>query len=137
MWHYLDKPFSSADIGNHVGFVYLITDRQNGMKYIGRKVFFNTTKLPPLKGSKRKRTKVTESDWQSYYGSCKAIQAIIAVDGVERFRRDILHLCRSKAEAAYIEAKLQFEHDVLVSDDWYNDMIMVRVSGSHMRALGA
>lgn len=112
----------------------MITDRQNGKRYIGRKVFFNTTKLPPLKGTKRRRTKVTESDWLTYYGSNTTIQAHIKADGVDRFQRDILHLCRSKAECGYIEAKLQFEHDVLLSDDFYNDMIMVRVSGSHMRA---
>lgn len=133
MWLYQGKPFSSADIGPNVGFVYLITDLENGKRYIGKKVFHNRRKLPPLKGKSRRRSKVTESDWHDYYSSSDTIKALVAEHGKERFKREILHLCRTKSECTYFEAKLQFENDVLFCDDWYNDMIMCRLSGSHFR----
>ena len=133
MWLYQGKPFGSADIGSNVGFVYLITDNVTGKKYIGKKLFVSTRKLPPLKGKSRRRTKVTESDWQDYYSSSDMIKALVAEHGKERFKREILHLCRTKSECTYFEAKLQFENDVLFSNDWHNNMIMCRLSGSHFR----
>ena len=36
-WFYNGKPFTSDDIGDHYGFVYLIENKLNGRKYIGRK----------------------------------------------------------------------------------------------------
>lgn len=134
-WFHNNVEFTTADIGNFVGFVYLITDLENGMKYIGKKVFHNKKKLPPLKGKTRKRTKVTESDWMDYYGSNEKIKELVETHGRDRFKREILHLCRSKAECTYYETKLQFEHDVLMRDDYYNDFIMCRIAGSHLRAL--
>lgn len=135
LWHYQDKEFTQADIGKWFGFVYRITDLENGMMYIGKKQFFNSKKLPPLKGQKRKRTKVTESDWQDYHGSNEKIKALVEEHGPSRFKREILKLCRSSSECTYWETKLQFEYDVLLNDLYYNDYIMCRISGSHMRAL--
>ena len=34
-WIYNGSPFTSADIGDHYGFVYLIENKLNGRKYIG------------------------------------------------------------------------------------------------------
>lgn len=103
--------------------------------YLGKKVFFNRKKLPPLKGKTRKRTVITESGWQTYFGSNETIKALVETDGPDRFKREILHLCRTKSECTYIEAKLQFEHDVLIRDDYYNDLIMARINRSHVRTL--
>ena len=50
--------------------------------------------------------------------------------GKEKFTREILHLCKSKGECNYIEAKEQFARGVLESDDYYNGHIRVRVHGS-------
>ena len=50
-------------------FVYLITNKKNGKKYVGKKLAkFKTTK-PPLKGKKNKRRGTKESDWKTYWGS--------------------------------------------------------------------
>ena len=38
-WTYKGSTFTSADIDNLFGFVYRITNLQNGRKYIGRKYF--------------------------------------------------------------------------------------------------
>ena len=47
-------------------FVYLITNKTNDMKYVGKKLAkFKTTK-PPLKGKKNKRRGYKESDWKEY-----------------------------------------------------------------------
>ena len=36
-------------------------------------------------------------------------------------------MCHSKWELAYFECKLQLENDVLLSDDYYNGIINVRI----------
>lgn len=137
MWLYNERIFTSADIGDFSGFVYIIRDRESNRAYIGKKTFWFRTTLPPLKGTKRKRKKVVESDWQSYYGSNKAIQQLVAKHGQDRFSREILHLCRSSSEMSYLEAKLQFEHDVLLDDSFFNDYIQCRVAGKHVKGLKA
>ena len=40
-WLYNENPFTSSDIGEYFGFVYLITNKSNGRKYIGRKYFWS------------------------------------------------------------------------------------------------
>jgi len=67
MWVYQGKEFTSDMIGDYVGFVYCLTDTENGKKYIGKKKFTRKITRPPLKGKKRKRRSVAESDWQTYY----------------------------------------------------------------------
>ena len=135
MWLYENKEFTSDMIGDNVGFVYEITDTHNGMKYIGKKWFRNTKKLPPLKGKSRKRTVVKESDWMDYYGSNNIIKSLVEEFGTDRFKREILKLCRTKGECTYYESKYQFERDVLLRDDYYNDFIMCRIQGSHVKHL--
>ena len=130
MWLYNNVEFT--DVGEYVGFVYLITNLTNGRKYIGKKNFF-FSKTRTVKG-KRKRSKV-ESDWQDYYGSNKELQADVELLGKENFKREILKLCKSKGEFGYYEAKYQFENNVLEEDNWYNTWIMVRVHKKHLTFL--
>ena len=51
------------------GFIYEVTHQPTGLKYLGKKVLYFNRTLPPLKGQKRKRKVVKESDWKDYYGS--------------------------------------------------------------------
>jgi hypothetical protein len=124
-----------------VGFVYLITNKLTGRKYIGKKLakFSKTTyKTVKLKNGNKKRKKIRgkiESDWQTYYGSNEQLNKDVTQLGSENFTREILYYCRSKAECSYIEAREQFSRRVLESDDWYNGHIQVRVHGSHIRKL--
>ena len=62
MWLYDDKEFEIENRGDSIGFVYEVRDKTNDMRYIGKKNFFSTRRLPPLKGQKRKRKVVKESD---------------------------------------------------------------------------
>jgi hypothetical protein len=57
--------------------------------------------------------------------------------GHENFSREILHLCRSKGECGYLEAKEQFIRGVMESEDYYNTWIMVRVRKSHIKDYNA
>lgn len=126
-----------------VGFVYLITNKVSGRKYIGKKLakFKKTTyKTVTLKNGKKKKKKIRgtiDSDWQTYYGSSVELSKDVELLGAENFTREILFYCKSKAECSYIEAREQFKHKVLESDDWYNGHIQVRVHGSHIiKSLG-
>ena len=111
-------------------FVYLITNKQNGMMYVGKKLAkFKTTK-PPLKGKKNKRRGTKESDWKTYWGSSDHLNADVLELGEDKFTREILYYCPSRGVASYLEAKEQFDRKVLLTDDYYNGIINVRVGGS-------
>ena len=130
-WTYKDKEFTENDIGDNYGFVYCITNTTNGRKYIGKK-FFYSSKTKQVKG-KKKKIKVL-SDWQTYYGSSAELSKDVLSLGQENFSREIIHLCKSKGECGYLEAKEQFVRGVLESDEYYNTWIMVRVRKSHIKA---
>lgn len=118
-WNYNGKPFTSQEINENFGFVYLITHIPSNMKYIGRKYFWSMKKV---KGKKR-RMKV-ESDWKKYYGSNQIIKDMVKKDGVENFKREIICLCSGKGSTNFMETKLLFEHKVLERDDFWNDNIL-------------
>jgi hypothetical protein len=127
MWFYNNVEFT--DIGEYVGFVYLITNLTNDRKYIGKKNFY-FSKTRTIKG-KRKRTKV-ESDWKTYYGSNKELQEDVEALGAHNFKREILRLCKSKGEFGYFEAKYQFENNVLETDEYYNSWISCKIHKKHL-----
>ena len=53
--------------------------------------------------------------------------------GEEMFHREILHLCKTKGECAYLEAKEQFDREVLLTDDYYNGIIQIRLGGNAVK----
>jgi hypothetical protein len=130
-WTYQNQPVNEIPEG-YIGFVYIITNTVTGQKYIGKKLAqFKRTK-PPLKGKKLKRRSTVESDWREYFGSSDRLNADVQALGPEKFTREILYLCKSKAELSYLEAREQFERRVLETDDYYNGIINVRVGGSNI-----
>lgn len=131
-WEYNGKEFNSEDIGEYTNFVYMITNLVNNKKYIGKKTFISTRRLQPLKGKTRKRKVVKESDWKEYYGSNDNLKEDVKKFGPQNFKREILRLCKSKGEASYYEAAYQFEHEVLLREDYYNNWITCKVTGSHL-----
>jgi hypothetical protein len=135
MWFYKGEVFTSEMIEDYVGFVYLITDKSNNKKYVGKKLLTSKRKLAPLKGKTRKRTVVKETDWQKYYGSSEEVKLMVEEKGADNFHREILYLCMSKGQLGYLEAKYQFEHDVLLRDDYYNGIIQCKIHRNHVRSL--
>lgn len=139
-WHYNGVEFTSKDAQAHiedgaVGFVYEINDLIEGKKYIGKKNLISKRRLPPLKGKKRRRTVIKESDWATYYGSSESLNEALDKDGPTRFKRTILHICYSKGDMSYLELYEQVTRNVLFRDDYYNGIIQVRIHRSHVKGL--
>ena len=111
------------------GFVYQITNTTNGRMYIGKKLARFKRSRKPLKGRVNKRRYTVDSDWKDYYGSSDDLTIDVNKLGKNKFTREILFYCKSKAELSYIEAREQFARKVLESNDYYNGHIRVRVHG--------
>ena len=129
MWLYNNTPLEEIPDG-YVAFVYLITNEVTGRKYIGKKLF-KFTRSTKKKGKRVK--KQVDSDWLSYYGSNKELNEHVELYGKDKFKREILYLCKSKGEASYLEAKEQFARDALMTEDYYNTWIMVRERKNHIK----
>jgi uncharacterized protein (DUF2147 family) len=135
-WYLGEKPFSSDQIDGHIGFVYEITDLENGKQYIGKKKFSSTRTLKPLKGQKRKRKLVSESDWMDYFGSNEEVKALVEEYGANRFCRKILRLCKTTAEMSYYETKEIFIRDALLeSSAYYNSFVGCKLHRNHVKHL--
>ena len=128
-WIYKDKVVEEIPDGIEA-FVYLITNNTNNKKYIGKKLTTRKVTKPPLKGRKNKRRTKVESDWRDYWGSSDHLKEDVEKLGEDQFTREILYYCASRGIASYIEAREQFEREVLLSDEYYNGIINVRVGGS-------
>jgi hypothetical protein len=132
MWVYENKDFNQTP-DEFQGFVYMVTEKDTGKKYIGKKFFWKPKILPVTKSRKRRvRTRV-ESDWRTYYGSSKEVQSLVESKGKDNYQREILRLCKTKGECSYYEAKLQFQYDVLLSDEYYNEFIGCKIHAKHIR----
>jgi hypothetical protein len=117
-WTFDGVVFTEEDIGEFEGFCYLITNKLNNRRYIGRKYFYERRKP---KGKTRRTKKL--SNWQDYYGSSELLAEDISVIGNKHFDRQILSLHVTRGDANMYEVMLQFEFDVLTSDDYYNQTI--------------
>ena len=136
-WLYKNIPVETLP-EDCTGFVYLITNTVSGRKYVGKKLakFSKTSyKVVKLKNGKKKRKKIrskVDSDWQTYWSSSDEIKKDFELLGEDKFTREILYYCKSKAECSYVEARTQFERKVLESDNYYNGQIACRIHGSHI-----
>ena len=132
MWYYKNEPFDTTP-ESYQGFVYLITEIDTNKKYIGKKNFWKPKVLPITKKRKRRVRTRAESDWREYFGSSEIVRSLVESRGVDKFKKEILHLCKTKGEMSYYEAKLQFEHDVLLSDEYYNEFIGCKIHSRHVK----
>lgn len=126
--------------GMGIGFVYKITNNISGRIYIGKKLaqFSKTkTKTITLKSGVKKKKKIKskiESDWRTYYGSSVELSKDVNELGTDNFTREILCFCKSKGTLSYMEAKIQFQLEVLEKpDQFYNGHIQVRVHRSTLK----
>jgi hypothetical protein len=135
MWYYNETEFDETP-EEYQGFVYQITEKDTGMKYIGKKFFWKPKVLPKTKTRKRRvRTRV-ESDWKKYFGSSKEVQLLVEEKGEDQFHREILRLCKTKGECSYYEMKYQLEYDVLLKpDEYYNAFVGGKIHRNHILGL--
>jgi hypothetical protein len=122
-WNILCSDFSS----DCFGFVYCITSKLTGKKYIGKKQLSKKVKRKPLKGNVNRRISTAESDWKMYTGSSKELNDDIVVHGHDNFTFEILEMVSCKWEASYCELKHQIHNNVLLDDSYYNGIINVRI----------
>ena len=134
MWTYNDNEYDETP-EEYQGFVYIITELDTDKKYIGKKFFWKPKTLPVTKKRKRRVKTRVESDWRKYYGSSKEVQQLLELKGSDSFKRVILRLCKSKGECSYYEAKYQFDNDVLLRDDYYNEFIGCKIHSKHLKGI--
>ena len=126
-WTYEGTAFTSSDINDFFGFVYRITNLQDGREYIGRKYFW---KFRTPRGKKRKVK--SESDWKKYYGSSEELKEEIQQLGRHNFSRVMLSLHHTAGKTNFEETRQLFVHGVLTEqlDDgtpkYYNSNILSR-----------
>ena len=126
-WLYQGTAFTSDDIGDFFGFVYRITNTENGRQYIGRKYFYQFRK--PRGKSRRVKS---ESDWKKYYGSSDELNEERRRIGNDAFRREIISLHTSKGRVNYEETRQLFINNVLTEaldtgdPKFYNSNVLSR-----------
>ena len=61
------------------------------------------------------------------------MQELVESKGQDNYKREILRLCKTKGEMSFYEAKLQFELDVLLREDYYNEFIGCKIHSRHIK----
>lgn len=126
-WIYQNKEITEPVEGMQ-GYVYLLT-LPDGTKYIGKKNWW-------IKGykqvNKKRKSYKKESDWKDYYGSSDYFKELVEKVGKENVKREILHLCKTKAEESYWESYEIFVRHALLKDDYANGWISCRITKKHV-----
>lgn len=113
------------------GFIYLITNLDNGRKYIGKKQILSKRKVKlskrQLEGRLDKRSSIyktvtKESNWLVYTGSNEELNRDIR-NGAN-IKREILKICYTKRQLTYFETKFLFACGVIESNEFYNQNIL-------------
>ena len=131
-WTYNGHEFNQGNVGSSFGFVYCIHNLVDKKRYIGKK-FFTKAGYKQVKGKRKKVRK--PSDWEKYWGSNNTLIGDVKKHGEDKFIREILYICSNRSDCAYLELKEQIDRRVLEREDYYNDWIMVKVTGKNLRFL--
>jgi hypothetical protein len=146
-WTYQGRIFNNINDfpEDTYGFIYEVTHKPTGQKYIGKKVLrFERNKrlgkraLEALREERKaqgiggrlpiKQLIITESDWKDYYGSHPTIIKLVkeTKDLREDFERRILEFVSNKKLLTYYECKHLFINDVLETHNhqFINDNIL-------------
>lgn len=128
-WQYNGRDVIDSDVDGFFGFVYVITDLCDNRLYVGKKFLLKPTKKRvKLKNGKTRLQKIlVSSDWPTYFSSNKIIGEL-STETPERFHREILVFCKGKGETSYMEAKIQFERNVLLDPRYFNGIVNCRLN---------
>lgn len=99
----------NIEIKGKSGFLYLITNKLNGKKYIGIKHFW----------CKRKGVK-QESDWKKYQSSCKKLKADIKELGIDAFKFEVLEVFTNKQKLKRAESDMILRTNAVLDPGFYN-----------------
>lgn len=140
-WRYNNKEFRDEHIPEGAeGFVYIMKATIDGEDklYIGKKNFYSKRNVKKGKrelkamtdkrGSKKKLIK--KLAYQSYFSSNEVLKAAHK-EGVI-IRRIILHICNSKRELTYQEARYMFKLGVLEDKQYLNNSILSKFYAVHL-----
>ena len=94
------------------GFIYLVTNKMNNMRYIGRKNF-RMKRRTKVKNRKNRKITYVKSNWLTYTTSSTHVNAVIEEHGMDIFTFEIIDLCLTKGHLSFRETELQWEHKVL------------------------
>lgn len=130
-WIYNNLPFTEVP-DDAFGFIYCITHLPTGKKYIGRKYFTKAKIQQKTKTKKKKKLRVV-SDWETYYGSSAELLEDIQKFGKDQFKREILRLCKKRGETNYYETHFIITMGALLSDQFYNKWVSLKL---HKSSLG-
>lgn len=132
-WLYNGAEFTEVPKGI-VSFVYLLTEVATGKQYVGKKSFVSVSTV--VVNGRKKNTK-RESEWLKYYSSNNEIMATVKGGNGKAFRREILHLCKTKGTASYLEAKEIFIRGCMEKpDQWFNYFLEIKVNAGHLKLEG-
>lgn len=124
-WYFKNKLVTTEELPEgSVGFVYKITHLPTDKFYIGKKSLTQRRTLPPLKGKKRKRIVIKDSDWEKYYSSNEWIKLQVKEGKSEEFKREIIQFCKSKKSLSYWELYWQFKYDALQNEKCINKNLL-------------
>lgn len=135
-WIYNRKEITSIDQlpEEVIGFVYKITNITNNKVYYGKKLVRSVKKKKLTKAeklipeNKRKTFKYELSEysgWKKYTGSNEYLNEDIKKGN--KYKKEIVKLCKSKAEMTYEELKLIICEDCLKSENCYNAWVSAKV----------
>ena len=129
-WIYRGKEFDPVQIEKNIGFVYIIHNLVSDKKYVGKKLF-TFSKIRQV--NKKKKKSRVDSDWKTYYGSNDQLNLDVESLGEENFTREILHLGATKGTCNYLEAYEIMTRNAIISDNFYNSWLSVKVSRSQVK----
>lgn len=143
-WKYEGKVIKELDDmpEDAFGFIYRVTHKPTGKRYLGRKqlIYKRKRKIGKRETAKLKEEKKEageshwwivpkykyvkkESDWKDYYGSNDEIAELLEKDGEDAFEREILEFAYHKKQLTYKETRLLFEKRVLEDESYVNSNI--------------
>ena len=147
-WTYEENDVLSIDNipENTFGFIYKITHIPSKKAYIGKKFLTFTRKqklgkkeLKLLEGGKGRpasfKVVQKESDWKTYWSSNKPLKDLVKKEPKENFKREIICLCESRGDTNYMEAKIQFDEEVLLNPENYNGIIAIKLGYGSVKNL--
>ena len=88
------------------GFIYITTNNVTGIKYIGKKYYYDRNGK--------------ETNWKTYLGSSKLLKKDIESLGADNFSREIIDEAEDKDSLALLEKHYIDEADAVFSEGYYN-----------------